>query len=285
MRKRLMDRLARQKKHMYGGGVGRSRGQQGKKERPVMSPGKSRIHVKGGNEKVKQIYVDKTAARGAWGEHGLGLPGLAKDTESNDAHKKLRQEREREREKERRAKEAAARRARERKILEQKAREKEEEERAREMKVKLNYTFKPPEAFGGEMSEDEDEDEGVKEGEEKGEEEAKEEKGGENDSEGSLSDDSIGDGGQKARVAARPVAVPRRRVFAQMPQNLHAQSKPRKNGAHNLFKVYSPPRTAPGLLPGHRERGHKGRPDTAGVASRPKTSARKYNFINQDWGT
>ena len=46
-----------------------------------------------------------------------------------------------------------------------------------------------------------------------------------------------------------------------------------------------PPPTAPGLLPGHRERRHKGRPDTAGVASRPKTSARKYNFINQDWGT
>ncbi|GMH73984.1 hypothetical protein TrRE_jg4308, partial [Triparma retinervis] len=294
LQKRLLERLARQKKHMYGGGGGGGE-RQTRKERQVMSAGKSRIHMKGGSDKVKQIYVDKAAARGAWGEHGLGLPGLAKDNDKNSAHNKLRQEQEQEREKERRAKEALARRAREMKILEQKAREKEEEDRAREVAVKLNYTFKPPEAFGGGMSDDEEEEEEKggegeeKVGEEKvGEEKVGEEKVGEEEEEGSLSDDSIGDGRRKGRGTATAGAVQasRRRVFAQRPQNLHAKTKPRQNGAHNLFKVYSPPRSQ-AALPGHGKggTGGKGRPSTAGVASRPQTSARKYNFINMHWGT
>ena len=99
-------------------------------------------HKNTGN--VKQIYVNKAAARGAWGEHGLGLPGLAKDMDNNNARNKLREEQERERVREGRAREERARRVREKKILEQKNRRREEKERAREMAVKPNFTFMPP---------------------------------------------------------------------------------------------------------------------------------------------
>jgi len=125
------------------------------------------------------------------------------------------------------------------------------------------------------------------------EEEEKRRKEAFQEDEGHLSDDSLGDErqgkkenqisvrGRSARLATAFSPQPeRRRTMARKPVNLHAQSMPRQNGAHNLFKVYSPPREKD--LPGNK-RDKKQRPLTAGVSSRPLTSARKYNFINQEW--
>ncbi|GMH95100.1 hypothetical protein TrST_g1575 [Triparma strigata] len=317
LRKRMLDRLARQKRVASGGRndvevVSPNNSDSGK-QRPTFSPSRSRpstVHERAAKfSSGKNLYKDSTkdsAKRGAWGEHGLGLPGLAR--EQRDQHQKqLMEERQKVAAQRAREKEEKERKKREDKILAMQKKEEEKKEHA----IKLNYTFKPPPVPRGENEEDVEEEE--------------EEEGDSSDTE-SGEEDSIGsgDGGNRKQQAQawqqtryqRQTSAPkgavnqtrhqprhhqtrevrqqfsspnRRRVFADgnaRPQSVHASTKPRTGNQHNLFKVYEGNGKAG--LPGHgnNSKNVNGARNGEGGERRPmsaQTSARKFNFLMNRW--
>ncbi|GMI02738.1 hypothetical protein TrLO_g5665 [Triparma laevis f. longispina] len=240
----------------------------------------------------KNLYKDSTK-RGAWGEHGLGLPGLAR--EQRDKHQKqLMEERQKVAAQRAREKEEKERKKREDKILMLQKKEEEEKEHA----IKLNYTFKPPPVPRGEEDTDTEEEDS---------DDTEEDSIGSGDSDNNHQQQAPTQAWQQTKHQRQTSALPknnnahhqqtrhqprqfsspnRRRVFAEnnpRPQSVHASSQPRVGNQHNLFKVYEG--TGKAGLPGHG--GGKGRRGGGGEEGRrpmsAQTSARKFNFLMNQW--
>jgi len=319
LRKRMMDRKQRQK--------ARAAGPEGSDvaPRPAFSPSHrgvrpvSTVHQRAAKSSASQhkLYAD----RAAWGEHGLGLPGLARE-HHNDKQRQLLEERQKIAAQRAREKEEKARKLREDKILAKQRKEEEE----REQGLKLNYTFKPPPVpigdndgldidvegdstdVGEETTSDEEDSE-----DERGRKEraAAAGRGGRN-IKATMMGLPPGAGGRREEQQLRqehtqhrpqrrpesnsPIRGQRPRVFAaggHRPQIVHAQSKPRRGNEHNLFKVYGDG-GGPGGLPGHNGAASRSsRPATAtggeGMAGRGQStgsgrlSGRRYNFLQGTW--
>ena len=293
LRRRLIERLSKQKKST----TARASDAFVPSSRPT-----STIHKQSNSPKMK-LFVDRAAAAHsqvhAWGEHGLGLPGLAKDHDNRENARIAREEQRKIIERRAKENEEKARKVREEKIHARRRREREAEAREKEAFVKVNNFFKPPPISTYDASSSSDGDSTVSEDSigdgDAGQKDVTKDQGRELNMPFATTDGLRNDKkeeGNGERIAQRTKAdfatkqkiedqlPPKRRIYAsntRRPASVHAKSVPKKSGNHDLFKIYN---ESSGAIRGNVNRGSWRDHEKPAPASTRKS----YNFINNAWG-
>ena len=284
LRQRLLERMSR--KGSGGGGTPSAAAAAG---RPATAGANMTPSNK--DQRKSQLYVEQPAAAhnvgvGAWGEHGMGLPFLAKEPSTSQKCEKEKNEVDYERRK-REEQEKRERKVREARVLERRMRgereaeEEEERRREREREVVVKDPFVDVRR-GDREDADTDSGEGTE-----GEEEEKERGGGERGGGGG----GRGGGGGNRTTMNAAAANKTSNVRAQNPNlfeaspprrrgggavwdkekgagGVHASTKPRQSGVHNLYKVFGEEEGGgASALDSHRAAGR------GGGAQRPATAA------------